>query len=167
MKNNNIQTAGETAIYLDNETKTVSFGGYEYPVIDIDCNQGVDKKIRDYCLKILRSGDWCKSLRVRIAFTENHKRNECMGVSKMTEPEELFLLYDGFQDYAWHNMPKKYQKYINERQYGWFFHICHNYVPFEQIVGWFNNNLSRALHINNDYHVDVLKGAFRGNTAWC
>jgi hypothetical protein len=164
---NNIQTAGKTVINLDKEIKTISYGGYKYPVLDIDCTQGVDKKIRDYCLKTLRSGDWCKSFYVRLAFTDNYERNDCKGVSDMTEPEEHRLLYEGFQDYVWHNMPKKCQKYINERHYGLFFHICHNYVSFEQIVGWFNKNLSKALKINNDYHVDTINGACRGNTAWC
>lgn len=163
------KTAGQTAISLDNKTRTFEFNGFNYPIIDMDFSKGMDKEIRNYCLKTLEKGDWCKSAYVRRAFAHNNKRHDGMDVSYMEDDIEVGLLYDGFQDYAWHNMPKKYQKYIDTAYCGCglFCAICHNYVTFEQITSWFNMNFSKALKINNEYHVNVLKGALRGNTAWC
>lgn len=145
----NINVEKVTAQDSQNNQSTIQFNNYSLPVLDIDYSQGMDKKVRDYCLDTLNQGEWVKTFAVTQALMGAKKRNQEEGVNMFTEPEDIYLLYEGYQDYAWHHMTPKMQKYI--AQEGFFANICHNYVSFSEIADWFNADFEKYREINNEH----------------
>lgn len=145
-------------------TKSINYGGRVFEVFNIDFSDPMEKAIRDHCYKVLHSGNWCKSMYMAIAMELNARRNSGMCLTNFSE-EEVAELYYGFQDYIWHTMPKKLQRYINHNHEHLFFQIAPSYVPLGSVQHWLDKNMKEAIKTNVMYRAS-LGGMPRGNTAW-